>query len=129
MIYGYTREFSKLEGRNKESVVEQTRRLKTAGASVIYSDKSINPDDKRPGLDSLVSIAGAGDTIAVCNIDVLIYNLEQGLALIDKLNEQGVSVNIMSMGTIDDSMKGRIIRDTISAIAQWQKERSQITED
>ena len=63
-----------------------------------------------------------GDTIVVTKLDRIARNLLQGVDLIEQLNNRGIKVNVLNMGMIDDTPTGRLIRNIMLSLAEWERD-------
>lgn len=122
MIYGYARVSTTGQAKDGNSLEYQTQQLKNAGAEEIYTDTYTGTVTERPALDKLIEILNSGDTLVVTKLDRFIRNLKQGIELIDLLNNKGVTVHVLNMGIIDDSVTGRLIRNIMLSFAEWERD-------
>ncbi len=122
VVYGYVRVSSKTQARDGNSLEVQEREVKNAGASIVYTDVYTGTTTDRPEFDKLLSELKKGDTIVVTKLDRIARNLKQGLELVDMLNDKGVKVNVLNMGLIDDTPTGRLIRNIMLSLAEWERD-------
>ena len=122
MIYGYCRVSTHGQAKDGNSLEAQAEALKKAGAKKIFSDAFTGTVSDRPELDKLISQMKPGDTIAVTKLDRIARNLKQGLELIDKLNNNGITVHVLNMGVIDSTTTGKLIRNIMLALAEWERD-------
>lgn len=126
MIYGYVRVSTKGQALNGNSIEAQTEELKKHGCTKIYSDKCSGAKMSRPEFDKLLEVLEEGDTLMSCKLDRIARNSTDGYEVIKGLLARGVSVHVLNMGVIDDSITGRLILQIMLAFAEF--ERSMIRE-
>lgn len=122
MIYGYARVSTKGQGRDGNSLEVQESSLRTAGATIIYTDMFTGADIKRPEFEKLLKIITAGDTLVVTKLDRIARTAGQGIQLIDQLNKSRIRVNVLNMGIIDDSPTGKLIRNVMLCFAEFERD-------
>lgn len=117
MIYGYAR-VSTLS----QSTEAQINTLKEFGCNEIFTDTSTRRSLDREGLNTLLNKIQKGDMIVVTKLDRLAGNTKEALGLIERLFKQGVSVNILNLGVINNTTTGRLIYTVFSAFAEFEVE-------
>lgn len=122
MMYGYARVSTKGQARDGNSLAEQERKLKEAGASRIFKDSFTGTKASRPEFDKLLDAIAAGDTLIVCKLDRFARSAKQGIELIDSLIERGVTVHILNMGIMDNTPTGKLIRTIFLAFAEFERD-------
>lgn len=122
MIYGYARVSTHAQAKDGNSLQAQSEMLKQNGAEEIYADAYTGTLKSRPEFDKLMEKMRAGDTLVITKFDRIARNLKQGLEISDQLNNRGIKVDVLNMGMIDDSAMGRLIRNIMLAIAEWERD-------
>ena len=122
MIYGYARVSTQMQAREGNSLEAQETALRAAGATKIYTDAYTGTKSDRPQLELLMRELQIGDTLVVTKLDRIARNLKQGIELIDDLNSRGIKVNVLNMGQIDDTPTGKLIRNIMLALAEWERD-------
>lgn len=122
MIYGYARVSTQMQAREGNSLEAQETALRAAGAAKIYTDAYTGTKNDRPQLELLMRELQIGDTLVVTKLDRIARNLKQGIELIDDLNSRGIKVNVLNMGQIDDTPTGKLIRNIMLALAEWERD-------
>ena len=122
MIYGYARVSTQAQAKDGNSLEAQSQELRKAGAEKIFSDAFTGTVTERPELDRLMTQMHAGDTIVVTKLDRIARNLKQGIKLIDMLNDRGITVNVLNMGIIDNTPTGKLIRNIMLSLAEWERD-------
>lgn len=121
-IYGYARVSTRGQAKDGNSLEAQEIALRSAGAVEVYSDTYTGTKSDRPQLDKLMEELQAGDTLVVTKLDRMARNLKQGIELIDSLNSRGINVHVLNMGLIDNTPTGKLIRNIMLALAEWERD-------
>ena len=121
-IYGYARVSTHGQAKDGNSLEAQSQELAKAGAEEIFSDTYTGTKTARPELNRLLLKMKDGDTIVVTKLDRIARNLLQGVDLIEQLNNRGIKVNVLNMGMIDDTPTGRLIRNIMLSLAEWERD-------
>ncbi|WP_422406987.1 MULTISPECIES: recombinase family protein [Gammaproteobacteria] len=117
MIYGYARVSTE-----HQHLSAQVTELKEAGVENIYEDKKTGKDINREGLNDLLQQLKKGDTLVITKMDRIARNVREGIALIDELTEQEITLKVLNMGTFDSSPNSRLIRNILLSVADWERE-------
>ena len=125
-VYGYARVSTAGQKKDGNSLEAQREQLIAAGATKIYTDAYTGKVTDRPELNKLLKKIQPGDKIIVTKLDRVARSITQGEALIDKLINDGITVQILNMGTLDNSAGGKLMRQVFLAFAEF--ERSMILE-
>ena len=70
----------------------------------------------------MLAIVQPNDVIIVTKLDRFARNTGEDLQMIQQLFENQVKINILNMGTIDDTPVGRLIFTVFSAFAQFERD-------
>ena len=122
MKYGYARVSTLTQAKEGNSLQAQSAMLKNAGAEEIYSDAFTGKVTDRPELTKLTAKMKYGDTLIVTKFDRIARSLKSGLTLIDDLIEKGVTIHVLNIGLIDNTAMGRLIRNILLALAEWERD-------
>ena len=122
MIYGYARVSSVGQAREGNSLEVQTEALKNAGAQNVFFDVYTGKKMNRPKFDQLMSELKRGDTLMVTKLDRFARSAWAGSQTIEELMERGVTVHILNMGVLDNSITGKLIRTILLAFAEYEKD-------
>lgn len=122
MKVGYARVSTAGQARYGTSLEEQKEKLLEAGADKIYEETYTGKTTDRPVLQSLLSSLEPGDSLLVTKLDRIARSAREGLELVDKLADRGVSVHILNMGVFDDSPTGRLQRTILFAFAEYERD-------
>ena len=118
---GYGRVSTLGQQLNGNSLEEQERALREAGAEEIvlecFTGKTVDRPKFRPLLDSLE----AGDTLYVTKLDRFARASAAG-DVISELIERGVTVHILNFGVANNSATGKLMLNIILSFAQYERE-------
>ena len=114
MIYGYARVSTKGQAKDGNSLEVQENALRSAGATKIYADAFTGTKTHRPELDKLMTVMQAGDTMVVTKLDRIARSATQGIELIQKLLDKGITVHVLNMGLLDNTP-----RETLLEMLCW----------
>lgn len=117
MNYGYARVST-----TDQKLDNQIYVLKQAGAKKIYKEKFTGTTVERPEFQKLISVIEPGDTLIVTKLDRFARNTKEALDIIQKLFDINVIVNILNMGTIDNTPTGKLVFTIFSAFAQFERD-------
>ena len=118
-------------GYGRTSTVEQVagldaqlRDLRTAGVEKVFQEQtsSVGP---RPVLDAALDFARDGDVLVITKLDRLARSVADLSAIIERLDDKGVSLRILAMGggTVDTATPtGRLTVNMLGAVAQFERE-------
>ena len=120
MIYGYARVSTTGQAHDGNSLEAQVNSLREAGAEIIYSDVFSGRTTRRPELDKLLKVIGSGDTLIITRLDRIARSLIQGIQLLEGLSERGVIIEVLNMGTIDNTPTGRLIRNIMLSFSEFE---------
>lgn len=122
MIYGYVRVSTKGQAKDGNSIEAQEKTLKENGAIEIFTDSFTGTKMDRPQLDLLLSKLQDGDTIMVTKLDRIARNFIHGSELINNLINQGIRVNILNIGIMDNTPASELIRNIFFAFAKFERD-------
>lgn len=117
MKYGYARVST-----TDQKLENQIERLKDSGAEKIYQEKFTGTTIQRPVFNKLLNELEQEDTLIVTKLDRFARNTREALDIIQKLFDQGIKVQILNMGTIDNTPTGNLIFTIFSAFAQFERD-------
>ena len=122
MIYGYARVSTKGQAKDGNSLEAQENALRSAGAIEIYADAFTGTKTQRPELDKLMTVLQSGDTMAVTKLDRIARSATQGIELVEKLLNKGITVHVLNMGLLDNTPTGKLIRNIMLAFAEFERD-------
>lgn len=120
--YGYARVSTKGQAKEGNSLESQKESLRAAGARKIYSDAFTGTTTDRPQLELLLNKLRPGDKFVVTKLDRMARSVQQGIDLIESLIKKGVTVHILNIGILDDTPTGRLIRNILLSIAEFERD-------
>lgn len=122
MLYGYARVSTRGQAKDGNSLEAQENALRSAGATKIYADAFTGTRTKRPELDKLMAVMQSGDTMVVTKLDRIARSATQGIELIQKLLDRGITVHVLNMGLMDNTPTGKLIRNIMLAFAEFERD-------
>lgn len=126
MIYGYCRVSSKGQLDNYSLEQQQEEILNKYNNAKIVQEQFTGTTTDRPKLTELIKEIEKNDTLVVTKLDRLARNTEEGIHLIKKLFEKGVSVHVLNVGLLENTTMGQFFITTLLAVAEM--ERNMIVE-
>ena len=117
MKYGYARVSTP-----DQKLANQIKQLQDAGAEKIYQEKFTGTTTQRPQFNQLLKILVPGDTLIITKLDRFARNTREALDIIQQLFERNIKVQILNMGTIDNTPTGNLIFTIFSAFAQFERD-------
>ena len=121
MIYGYARVSTATQGKDGNSLEDQTRALEAYGCqktiTEAYSGKSMD----RPRFSALFLKLQEGDTLVVTKLDRFARTAIDGVSAVRELFNRGVRVHILNMGLIENTLTGNLILTVMLAFAEYER--------
>lgn len=122
MIYGYARVSTKYQAHDGNSLESQIEKLKENGVEKIYHDSFTGTKIDRPEFTKLLNELKVGDTLVVCKLDRFARSMSQGSELVTELIEKGIKVNILNIGTMDNTPASKLIRHIFFSFAEFERD-------
>lgn len=119
--YGYCRVSSVGQQLDGNSLPEQERQLRDAGAEEIVLECYTGTEIERPKFTPLLEKLKAGDTLYVTKMDRFARVSDAG-KLIEKLVNRGVTVNILNFGIANNTPTGKLMLNIIFSFAQYERD-------
>lgn len=119
--YGYGRVSSLGQQLNGNSLGEQEKTLREAGADEIVLECYTGTTVERPKFTPLLKKLKAGDTLFVTKLDRFARAADAG-KLIEELVNRGVTVNILNFGVANNSPTGKLMLNIIFSFAQYERD-------
>lgn len=118
-VYGYARVSTR-----EQKVQVQVKDLIDSGVKKekIYAEKYTGTTIKRPVFESLLKKLQRGDILTVVKLDRLARNTKEALELVQRFNDDGITLNILNMGKIDNSPSGKLLFTMFSAFADFERD-------
>lgn len=121
MKYGYGRVSSVGQQLNGNSLEEQEKALREAGAEEIILECFTGTKIDRPELTPLLAKLQDGDTLFVTKLDRFARASDAG-KIIEELVNRGVTVNILNFGVANNSPTGKLMLNIIFSFAQYERD-------
>lgn len=122
MIYGYCRVSTKGQAKDGNSLEVQEKLLKDNGAEKIFFDAFTGKVNDRPEFNKLLKVLHEGDTLMCTKLDRIARSLSQGSELINNLINNGIRVNILNIGVMDNTPSSKLIRNIFFAFAEFERD-------
>ena len=122
MIYGYARVSTTKQAVNGNSLADQEKALKAAGAEQIVSDAFTGTKMDRPAFTNLLDTLKDGDTLIVTKLDRFARTVVEGVGVIRDLIERGITVRILNMGTVENTPTGKVTLTVMMAFAEFERD-------
>lgn len=119
--YGYGRVSSAGQQLNGNSLEEQEKALREAGADEIILECFTGTEIERPKFTPLLEKLEDGDTLFVTKLDRFARASDAG-KLIEELVNRGVTVNILNFGVANNSPTGKLMLNIIFSFAQYERD-------
>lgn len=121
-VYGYARVSTYGQAAHGNSLEEQKRQLREAGAEEVFADVFTGKTTERPELQRLVERLNKGDTLIVTKLDRLGRSVAQASALITKLIDAGITVNVLNVGVLSNDSVSVLLRNILLSFAQFERD-------
>ncbi len=121
MKYGYGRVSTPGQQLNGNSLPEQEKALRDAGAEEIVLECFTGTTVDRPLFTPLLEKLKEGDTLFVTKLDRFARASDAG-KLIEELVNRGVTVNILNFGVANNSPTGKLMLNIIFSFAQYERD-------
>ena len=122
MVVGYARVSTKGQAKDGNSLAVQEELLKANGVEKIYSESFTGTKLDRPELNRLLSDLSSGDVVIVTKLDRIARSVRGGLEIIDTILTKGCTIQILNLGTFDDSPTGKLTRTIMLAFAEFERD-------
>lgn len=122
MIYGYCRVSTLRQATKGNSLDDQRRALKEAGAEIIISDSYTGTKIDRPNFSQLLNEIKPGDKLIVTKLDRFARTAVDGVNIVRQLQAQGIAVHILNMGLLDDTPTGKLMTTMLLAFAEFERD-------
>ncbi len=119
--YGYGRVSSAGQQLNGNSLEEQEKALRDAGAEEIVLECFTGTKIERPLFTPLLEKLEDGDTLFVTKLDRFARASDAG-KMIEELVNRGVTVNILNFGVANNSPTGKLMLNIIFSFAQYERD-------
>lgn len=121
MIYGYCRVSSKGQLDNNSFEQQETEILNKYENAVIIKEQFTGTTTDRPKFNELVESLQENDVLVVSKLDRLARNTVEGIEIVEKLFNKGVSVHVLNVGLLENTTMGRFFLTTLLAVAEMER--------
>ena len=121
IVYGYCRVSTKRQG-DGNSLEAQRELLLSNGVNVLFQEEFTGTKLERPELEKLLGVIKPGDSLVVTKLDRMARSISQGISLIDRLINMGVTVNILNLGILDNTPASKLVRNIFLAFAEFERD-------
>lgn len=121
MIYGYARVSTTMQGRDGNSLEDQTAALEKHGCEEIVCEAFTGKTMERPRFQEMIDRLQEGDTLVVCKLDRFARTAIEGVETIRSLFERGIKVHILNMGLVENTLTGNLILTIMLAFAEYER--------
>jgi DNA invertase Pin-like site-specific DNA recombinase len=115
--YGYARVSTQ-----EQETHTQIDALRKAGVETIFEEKRSGGDSKRPELEKVLTLLGAGDTLVVYKLDRVARSLRHLLQILDRLRSQGAQFRSLTETIDTTTPAGRMMMQIVGAFAEFELE-------
>ncbi len=116
MLIGYARVST-----DDQKLNLQRDALRTARCDKIFEDHISGAKTSRPGLNSALEIARAGDTLVVWRLDRLGRSLKDLIQLTDTLKQQSIGLYSLQEAINTTSSSGQLVFHLFGALAEFER--------
>lgn len=121
MIYGYCRVSSKGQLDNNSFEQQEIEILNKYENAVIIKEQFTGTTTDRPKFNELIQMLQQNDILVVSKLDRLARNTVEGIEIVEKLFEMGVSVHVLNVGLLENTTMGRFFLTTLLAVAEMER--------
>jgi DNA invertase Pin-like site-specific DNA recombinase len=116
MLIGYARVST-----DDQKLSLQQDALQKAGCEEIFEDHLSGAKVSRPGLDSALKMARAGDTLVVWRLDRLGRSLKDLIQLTETLKERSIGLHSLQESINTTSSSGQLVFHLFGALAEFER--------
>lgn len=118
-VYGYARVST-----YKQDYSDQVDELVKNGvpAENIYAEKYTGTKKDRPEFTKLKNKLVGGDELVVAKLDRLGRKTSDVIDFLDTCGKRDITVNILNMGKLDNTPNGKLMRNIVSAFAEYERD-------
>ena len=126
MIYGYARVSSRSQLDNYSFEQQEREILQKYPTAEIYKEQFTGTTVHRPIFQTVVDKLQDGDVLAVTKLDRFARTTSEGIDLVRRLFERGVSIHVFNIGLLENTSMGNFYLQIMLAVAEL--ERNNIVE-
>lgn len=117
MIFGYARVSTM-----NQDLDTQLEALGKEKCSVIFQEKISGTTRERPEFKKMLNQVSEGDTIVVTKLDRFARNTREALDIIEPLLKINVTIRVLDLGTIENTIMGRMMVRTILSVGEMERD-------
>lgn len=121
MIYGYCRVSSKEQLDNNSFQLQETEILNKYENAVIIKEQFTGTTTDRPKFNQLIKSLDKNHILVVSKLDRLARNTVEGIEIVERLFNMGVSVHVLNVGLLENTTMGRFFLTTLLAVAEMER--------
>ncbi|MGL5244943.1 MAG: recombinase family protein [Sarcina sp.] len=121
MIFGYTRVSTKAQLENNSLEQQSQEILSKYENAIISKEQFTGTKIDRPILNNVLEQVKKDDMLVVTKLDRLARNTKEGIEIVEKLFDKGVSVHVLNVGLLEDTTMGRFFLTTLLAVAEMER--------
>lgn len=121
MTLGYARISTRAQLSNTSLDAQRTALL-AAGCEKLYEDAHTGAELARPQFSLMCAEARPGDTIVVTRLDRIARTETEAYDLVNGWVRSGIRVQVLNLGTIEDTEIGRLILHIMLAFAEFERD-------
>ena len=91
-------------------------------AENIYAEKYTGTKKDRPKFTKLKNKLVGGDELVVAKLDRLGRKTSDVIDFLDRCGKRDITVNILNMGKLDNTPNGKLMRNIVSAFAEYERD-------
>lgn len=116
--YGYARVST-----SAQSLDDQLEQLQEQGIepNAIYSEKFTGTKTNRPQFNKVLKQLHKGDELVVTKLDRLARNSREALDIIEPLLDNGVEINVLNVGKLNNTTVGKLTYQILLAVAELER--------
>lgn len=110
------------QAKDGNSLEDQKQKLIAAEATEIIEEYYTGTTINRPEFSKLIDKLQDGDTLVVTKLDRFARTVTQGVELIQRLIDKGVTVNVLNMGVMDNKPASKLMITMMLAFAEFERD-------
>lgn len=121
-IYGYVRVSTKGQAKDGYSLEQQEKEIvsKYENAAIHREAYSASSRD-RPIFNVIMTLLENNDILVVTKLDRLARSTVEGIEIVRELFNRGVSVHVLNVGLLEDTVMGKFFLTTLLAVAEMER--------
>ena len=121
MVYGYCRVSTRGQLENNSIEVQEQAIKERYSGAIITHEAYTGTSTDRPIFNDVVANLKPGDTLVVSKLDRLARNTVEGIPIVEELFSRGVSVHVLNVGRLENTITGLFFLTTPPAVAEMER--------